>query len=330
MRQAGRYLREYEALKARHTFLELCKSAELATEVSLQPLDILGVDALIVFSDILLPAEALGFTVDFNPGPVVQNAVRHPDELDSLSIRSLREISSPICQTLKNLRAEVTKRSALSASPTEPREAVLGFAGAPWTMSCYLTHQGMYKHFLGTQVFAKQHRKSFHHFLSLLAEMLTEYLLLQVESGAEAVQLFDTWGGNLSREDFREFALPYIQRIFEAVNRTGVPTVLYVNGGSHLLPEMAESGAHCLSLDWRGDLATAREYGLTLQGNFDPTELFSSKEQVIARTNALLKQAALSNGKFQHYIANLGHGVLPKTPRENVIAFVETIKGWCS
>lgn len=332
MRQAGRYLTEYMELKSRHSFLELCKSAELATEVSLQPLDILGIDALIVFSDILTPAEALGFSVDFNPGPIVQNSIHHPDEIATLKNCELRRVSRPICDTLAALRKEVEKRSSERDSAKHPREAVIGFAGAPWTMSCYLTHQGPYKHFLGTQVFAKQNRTAFHSFLGLLTEMLTEYCLLQVESGAEAIQLFDTWGGNLSAADFREFSLPYMQRIFGAVNKTGVPTVLYVNGGAHLLAEMLESEATCLSLDWRMELGETRRslpLSMTAQGNFDPTDLFLPLEEVVRRTESMLRAAAgRTDGAFTHYIANLGHGVLPKTPRENVIAFVKTVQRW--
>jgi len=322
MRQAGRYLLEYQEIKSRHSFLEMCTTPELALEVSLQPIRILDVDAAIVFADILLPLRSMGLEIDFNPGPKILKPLRYRSDIDQLKYQDPAQALDYVMRTLEMLQQEL--RLKYSA---QGEKAVIGFAGAPWTMACYAIDQGPWKHFHGTQIFAYKNESAMHALLEKLTETTIDYLTAQLESGADAVQLFDSWAGNLSVEDYCRFALPYTQQIFAALKKTKKPSILYVNGSSHLLEPMIESGADCISVDWRTPIGTAQKRfeGGVVQGNFDPTHLFGAKDEVVARTKAMLSTVHDTS----RYIANLGHGVLQQTPRENVIAFVDTIKkGW--
>ncbi len=294
---------------------------ELALEVSLQPVRILDIDAAIVFADILLPLRSMGMEIDFNPGPKVLKPLRSRSDIDGLKLRDAATSLDYVMRTLEMLKQELRLNYSGNGE-----KAVIGFAGAPWTMACYAIDQGPWKHFHGTQIFAYKNESAMHALLEKLTVMTIDYLTAQLESGADAVQLFDSWAGNLSVEDYRRFALPYSQRIFSALRKTGKPVILYVNGSAHLLPAMVESGADCLSVDWRTPIATAQEsFAGTIQGNFDPTHLFGAREDIVTRTKAMLSTV----GDRNRYVANLGHGVLQQTPRENVIAFVETIqRGW--
>ncbi len=320
MRQAGRYMAEYRELKQEHGFLGLCRNPELACEVTLQPIRAFKPDAAIIFADILLPAEGMGFEIEFNPGPQVGGKVRGLDDVSRLKLADPFLATPYVLDALKLTSKELAK--------VHPEASLLGFAGTPWTMACYLCDQGPYKHFQGTQVFAAQQPKVFQRLLDLLTEVTANYLAAQFESGAEAVQLFDSWGGNLSYEDYKRYSLPSIQKIIETLRPYQKPITLYVNGGNHLLPLLASSGADCLSIDSRTDLAHAEEAlgGLvSLQGNFDPTHLFHSSEEIESETRAML--TSLKNRGA--YVANLGHGVLQKTPPENVKTFIDTVKqGW--
>ena len=321
MRQAGRYLPEYRELKSRYDFLTLCKTPELAVEVTLQPLRRFSPDAAILFADILLPAECLGIDVAFNPGPQVANPITSPADVAALRPKPVAPTLGYVFDAVAALRREIPK--TVSADT-----ALLGFAGAPYTMACYLLKQQPYKHFEGTQIFAAEHPKAFHQLLTLLTEITTDYLLAQAESGAQAVQLFDTWAGNLSDEQYRKLALPYAQQIFAALKQKGVPSIHYANGASHLLFAMRESGADCIGIDWRTDLAKAEEIvgpDIALQGNFDSTRLYGSTAEVAAATSQMLASLKRRTG----YIANLGHGILQTTPVENAGCFIETVKrGW--
>lgn len=318
MRQAGRYLHEYQAVKAKYGFMQMCKTPELAFDVSMQPIRIFDFDAAIVFADILLPAETMGFNVSFNPGPVVENKIRDHNDISLLSTK-------PNCFSLKYVAETIALLKAELQKETNQRKAVIGFAGAPYTLACYLIEQGKWKHFQGTQVFAHQQKDSFEKLLDYITTVTIDYLLLQIEAGADVVQLFDSWGGNLSLSDYQKLSLPYIQRIIAELKKKNVPLILYVNTSNHLIPAMLESGADCISIDWRTDLTTVvKSTGLAVQGNFDPTHLFQSKDEVIEQTKAMLLSAKGKN----NYIANLGHGILVNTPRENVKAFVDTIKNF--
>lgn len=319
MRQAGRYLTEYQEMKAKHTFLELCTTPDLAVEVTLQPMRILNPDAAILFSDILIPAQCLGIKVDFNPGPMIHNPLI-PKDVDSLRARTPQECVPFVFETVRRLRSALEDLSG-----GKERKALLGFAGAPWTMACYLLEQRPYKHFHGTQVHAAEAPEAVEQLLSQLAALTAEYLIEQIRSGADAVQLFDSWAGNLSIEDYRRWALPATKEIIRRVKATGAPILLYVNGSAHLLEAMKEAGADGYSIDWRTPIGAAQEIcgeQCTIQGNFDPTHLFLSRPQVIAETRSMLASVR----RRSRYIANLGHGVLQRTPRENVLAFVETVQ----
>ena len=310
-------------MKAKHTFLELCKSPELALEISMQPMRILAPDAAIVFADILLPAEMMGITIDFNPGPKVHTPIKSAADVSALRGGDPFTALSFVMQTISALRSTLASHSG-----PEGRPAVLGFAGAPWTMSCYLVDQGVQKHFQGTEVFAVQQPTAFKQLMQRLVDITSDYLLAQIESGADAVQLFDSWAGNLSLEEYRALALPFTQSIVAKVKKSGAPIILYANGSSHLLDAMIESGADCVSVDWRTPLADAQQrLGSrgTIQGNLNPCSLFGSREQVVAETRKMLASVPRKSG----YIANLGHGILQQTPPENAKAFIDTVQaGW--
>ena len=310
----------YRELKAQHGFLGLCRSPELACTVTMQPIDAFDPDAAIIFADILLPAEPMGFTVDFDPGPKIGGKVRSRSDVEALRSFDPYVKLDYLYQALRLTRAELSRR--------DPSKALLGFAGAPWTMACYLVEQGPFKHFQGTQVFAANEPLAAELLLDSLTDVLTTYLLAQLECGADAVQLFDSWGGNLSLEDYRRWSLPYNQRIIQAVQRTGGKIILYSSGSAHLLPALAESGADAISIDWRLPIADAQRHlrgRAAVQGNMDPTHLFRQSEDVATEVRAMIRSIPEPHG----YIANLGHGILPTTPPEHVQTFIETVKeGW--
>jgi uroporphyrinogen decarboxylase len=320
MRQAGRYLEEYRALKAKHSFLELCHSPELAVEVTLQPIRALDVDAAIIFADILLPLQGMGLELEFSPGPIIRNPVTSPEDVNKLCYSDPEVESRAVLSTVSGVIESLTPSSG------KPRDkAVLGFAGAPWTMACYLIKQPPFKQFASTSVFAKRHPKAFKELMRKLTDVVRDYLLAQANRGADAVQLFDTWAGILSLDDYRDLALPYTAEIVSAVQKAGIPVTVFAQGTSHLLPALIESQCDCISVDWKSSLAWARESipeQIAIQGNLDPSHLFSSPETVQSECAQMLK---VMQGR-KSYIANLGHGVLPETPRECVQVFVNTVK----
>lgn len=317
MRQAGRYLPEYQALRRQHSFVEMCTRPELAFEVSLQPYRAFGLDAVIVFYDILFLAEAMGAPLEFTErGPVFREPLRRRSGVEALRPPDPRRDTQAVLETLRRLRAEV---------PVEV--AVLGFAGAPFTMAAYLVEGDLRRSGDRIKRLLHEDPASLHLLLERLADATAEYLRAQIESGATAVQLFDTWAGLLSAEDYGAFALPYQKRVFTALEGLGAPRILYVNSSHHLAELMARSGAEVLSIDWRLTLSDARERlgtKVALQGNLDPATLFSSPEEVRRRVSALLESLAGDPG----YIFNLGHGILPETPVESVRVLVETVKGF--
>ena len=308
MRQAGRYLPEYREVRRHASFLELCRSVELATEVSLQPYRRFAPDGVIFFSDILVPVAAMGARVEFGDGgPELPEPVR-----DAAAVDRLRRFdpSSEIGFTgeiLSALRREVGDAAA-----------VLGFCGAPWTLASYLVEGGGSKSFAVIKEMMFRDRETLRRLLALLADVVAEVLSFQIASGAQAVQLFDTWAGELSREDYREWALEAATRAIGGIRRSGAPVILYVNGCGHLLEEMAESGADVLSIDWRTPLSEARLRAPhhALQGNLDPGALLGTPEEVTRRTREAVRQT----GGARH-VVNLGHGVLPASRLDCVEAF---------
>jgi uroporphyrinogen decarboxylase len=311
MRQAGRYLPEYRAIRQKHNFLEVCKTPELAIEVSLQPRRILGVDAVIVFSDILIPVGAMGLRFELSDkGPVIETPLR--------TAAQVRELS--------NFDPEVETRFLMDAirglvRELGPRVPVLGFAAAPWTLACYMIEGHGKDGFPAAKTLLYSEPTLFRNLLERIAHATARYLRAQIAAGASAVQLFDTWVGELNVEQYREFALPATQLLIEEIGAGETPVILYSKASNHLLTAAAESGANVLSVDWRVDLATVRERvgpGIAVQGNVDPCMLLGPEAGVRKAARAAIESA----GGVGH-ILNLGHGILQQTPVENARAFVQ-------
>lgn len=323
MRQAGRYLPEYRAVRGKTDFLTLCKTPELAAEVSMQPYRILGVDAVIMFSDILIPVEAMGIKLDIieSRGPVIEKPIRASAQVKKLIVPDPYEKTGFVMDLIGLLRKELANEAPL-----------IGFAGAPYTLASYMVEGGTSRNYAEIKRMMFADPALLHTLLEKIADAVTAYLNAQIEAGAQVIQLFDTWAGDLSAGDFEEFALPYQQRIFERLHRgpqgLGVPAILYVNGCSHVLEKMAETGANVLSIDWRIDIAEARKRlrkagfeNTALQGNLDPCALLGSPERIAEGVRDILKKA----GSIGH-IMNLGHGIIPMVPVENAKAFVNAAK----
>jgi len=309
MRQAGRYMKEYRDIRAKVSFLELCKNSDLAAEVSLQPYRVLGVDGVIFFSDILIPVEAMGLDVALtDKGPELANPIRQRSDVDQLRIPDPATEVAFVGSIIKKLRQELQNEVPL-----------IGFAGAPWTLASYMIEGGGSKNFAEIKTLAYREPQVLHALLDKLASTVSSYLLFQIESGAQVIQLFDTWAGELNRSDYEEFALPYTQRIFQAIG-TRVPRILYLNGCSAILESMADSGADVISIDWRISIADAKQRvgdRVALQGNLDPCVLLGPEDRIVAKTKEILDQAGPAG-----HILNLGHGILPPTPVKNARSFI--------
>jgi uroporphyrinogen decarboxylase len=314
MRQAGRYLPEYQAVRARHTFLEICKTADLAAEVSIQPHRVIGVDAIIVFSDILIVAEAMGMPLDVpDSGPELGNPVR-----DAAAVARLRDFDPE--------RETRFVGDAIRAICTEvgPNVPVIGFAAAPWTLACYMIEGRTRGDISRAKQMLREEPQLLRELLQRIARATGEYLRMQIAAGASVVQLFDTWAGELSGDEYDAIELPATQMILEALGGETVPKILYAKGTARHLESMAKSGAEVLSVDWNTDLADARKKlgrNVALQGNVDPSKLLGPVEEI----RRAAREAIEKTGGSGH-ILNLGHGILPTTPVENARAFVEAGK----
>ena len=311
MRQAGRYLPEYRAIRATHPFLEVCKTPDLAAEVSLQPFRILGVDAIIVFSDILIPAEAMGMHLELNDaGPNLPGPIRSAADVANL------RIFDPERET--KFLPEAIRRIVKSAGPEVP---VLGFAAAPWTLACYMVEGKTKEGFSTVKSFLYHEPETFRQLLSKIAQATIPYLNAQLDAGASAVQLFDTWCGELNLEDYENFALPAVQQVIAGISGKA-PVIYYTKASNHLMSAVARSGATVLSVDWRVDLAAIRKTlspKIALQGNVDPAILLGPTSKIREAT-----QTALSVLNGVGHILNLGHGIFKQTPVENARLFIET------
>jgi uroporphyrinogen decarboxylase len=310
MRQAGRYLPEYRAVRQNHNFLEVCRTPELVVEVSLQPYHILGVDAVIVFSDILIAAGAMGLPFELtDKGPVIESPLRTAAQVHELAEFDPEKETGFLMEAIRMLTREL--------GPDVP---VLGFAAAPWTLACYMIQGHGKDGFPAAKAMLHDDPQLFRSLLNHIARATARYLKAQIAAGAAAVQLFDTWVGELTLEQYRAFALPATQLLIEEIGAEDTPVILYTRASNHLLPAVAESGASVLSVDWRVNLATAREQigsGIALQGNVDPDILLGSQEGV----RQAAREAVEKTGGIGH-ILNLGHGILQHTPVENARAFV--------
>ncbi len=312
MRQAGRYLPEYREIRAKHAFLEVCKTPDLAVEVSLQPFRRLGVDVVIVFSDILIPAEAMGMKLELNDaGPQLPEPIRSAAQVDALGIFDPEQATGFLSEAIRRLCRELG-----------PGVPVLGFAAAPWTLACYMVEGRTREGFATVKAFAHAEPRAFHALLGKTARATAQYLCAQIAAGAAAVQLFDTWCGELSARDYAELALPATQQLIAELNARDAPVILYTKASNHLMDDIAKAGADVLSVDWRADLAALRAKlgpGVALQGNVDPALLLGPAEGV----RRAVRESIEKTGGIGH-ILNLGHGILPATPVENAQVFIET------
>lgn len=318
MRQAGRYMKAYRELRDKYpSFRERSENVELAVEISLQPFRAFQPDGVILFSDILTPLLGIGIPFDIveSKGPIIQPPIRTLEQIENL--RPLEpEVSMPfIREILQILRREVGERAT-----------VLGFVGAPWTLAAYAIEGKSSKDYTVIKSMAFNEPTILHKFLSKLADAIAIYTCYQIESGAQVVQIFDSWAGQLSPRDYETFALPYQQQVISQVKAVhpDTPLILYINGSAGILERMALSGVDIVSIDWTVDMAEARTRlgaNIGVQGNIDPCALFGSKDFIRERIIETIRKAGLRG-----HILNLGHGVLPTTPEENVAFFFETAK----
>ena len=314
MRQAGRYMAEYRAIREKVDFVTLCKTPELATEVTLQPIDALGVDAAILFSDILVPAEPMGFSLDFRPGPVLDPPVRSASDVERIRIPEPEEMSY-VYMAIRMLRRELERRVPL-----------IGFGAAPFTLAAYLVEGQGSKSFDTMKGLMFGEPATAHALLEKVTTTLEGYLEAQVDAGAQAIQVFDSWAGILSEADYAEFALPYATRLIARVKKTGVPVIYFALNSAHLFDSIRDCGANAAGIDWRTNLATASrrlDHKFVVQGNLDPCVLLGPKEEIARRALRVLEEGAKAPG----HIFNLGHGILPNTPVENARHLVETVQG---
>lgn len=313
MRQAGRYLPEYRALRQKVDFLTLCRTPDLAVEASLQPLRRFPFDAAIIFSDIILPLEALGCRMTFDPGPKIAEPVRTRAQVEALQARPAAETVPFVAEAIGLLRREL-----------DGRTPVIGFCGAPFTLAAYLVQGEGKEGFGAVKAMLFREPATLELLLDRLATAMIDYLRLQIAAGAQAVQIFDSWAGILGPADYARVALPAVRRIVQGLAGSGVPVIYFVNGGPHLLELAASAGADVLGLCWRTplDIAAARVGpDVALQGNLDPHALFAPPDEVRRHAETVLAQAAGRPG----HIMNLGHGILPDTPIASVDALVRAV-----
>ncbi|MGC4057051.1 MAG: uroporphyrinogen decarboxylase [Chitinophagaceae bacterium] len=314
MRQAGRYLPEYIALRNKYGFFERCQTPELACEITLQPVDIVGVDAAILFSDILVVPQAMGLEVQLkeNVGPLLPDPIKTTADLDRIRVPDVQETLHYVFDAIRLIKKELNGRVPL-----------IGFAGAPWTLLCYMVQGKGSKTFDEAKAFCYTHPELAHQLLQMITDTTIAYLKGQVAAGADILQVFDSWGGLLGPQDFENLSLKYIRQIVAAL-KDDVPTIIFAKGAWHSLESMAATGAAGLGIDWCIPAKLARQFAgdqVTLQGNFDPAKLMSP----IPVIEEEVKQMLRAFGPGRH-IANLGHGILPNVPVDHAKAFVRTVK----
>ncbi len=314
MRQAGRYLPEYIRLREKYSFFERCQNPELACEITLQPVDIVGVDAAILFSDILVVPQAMGLEVQLieKQGPLLPNPIKTQNDLSRVKVPDVNDTLHYVFDAIKLIKQELNGRVPL-----------IGFAGAPWTLLCYMVQGKGSKTFDEAKGFCYQNPELAHTLLQMITDTTIQYLKGQIAAGADTVQLFDSWGGLLSKQDFETFSLQYIRQIVAAV-KDEAPTIVFAKGAWSSLGEMAATGAHGLGIDWCIEAPMARQFAganITLQGNFDPAKLLSPIPVIQKEVTQMLR--AFGPGR---HVANLGHGILPNVPVDHAKAFVDTVK----
>ena len=313
MRQAGRYLPEYMVLKRKYDFFTRIRTPELATEITIQPIDIVGPDAAILFSDILIIPEAMGVEVQMIPGkgPYLPKTMQTKADIDALRVKDAEFDLQYVYDAIKLTKQELADRVPL-----------IGFAGAPFTIFCYMVEGE------GSKTFSKAKALCFAEpvlaksLLSKITDVTIAYLLQKIEAGADAIQVFDSWSGLLSPADFMEFSFPYLKRIHDAI-KAHVPVILFPKGSDYALPALNDLNPSAIGLDWTISPENARKLApdVSLQGNFDPSKLFMNRTEIMKQTKAMIDQFGM-----QKYIANLGHGMMPTIPVDSVKAFIEAVK----
>ncbi|MTI88104.1 MAG: uroporphyrinogen decarboxylase [Balneolaceae bacterium] len=314
MRQAGRYLPEYMEIKRKYSFFERVKTPELACEITIQPIDIVGTDAAILFSDILVLIECLDVEVQLKPGfgPYLPDPIRSAEQVNKLNIKPAEEQLSYVYDALTLTRKTLGGRVPL-----------IGFAGAPWTLFCYLVEGQGSKTFSTAKSFLFSEPEAAHKLLQVMTEQTIRYFHSQVKAGAQVLQLFESWAAALGPDDFKQHALPYLQQI--AAEDYGVPLIIFCKDAEWSYPLFADTNVSGFGISWGCTPEDARNFagGKTVQGNYDPSKLLSTPERIREETKAMIRRFGHSN-----YIANLGHGILPNVPVENAKAFVDTIKNF--
>ncbi|WHZ13526.1 MAG: Uroporphyrinogen III decarboxylase [Nitrospira sp.] len=314
MRQAGRYMVEYRRLREKHSILELCKTPELAAQVTMQPIDRFALDAAIIFADILLPLEPMGLSLEFaeGEGPVIHNPVR-----DGAAVERLKVIDGGELQY-------VMDAINLTRTKLAGRVPLIGFAGAPFTLASYAIEGGSSRNYVRTKQMMYGEPQAWHRLMDKFARVITGYLRRQIKAGAQAVQLFDSWVGCLSAGDYAEYVMPHVQLIFEGLKHEGVPLIHFGTGTTAILKAMRRAGGDVIGLDWRIPLDEAWDlvgHDRAVQGNLDPVALFGPIPEIERRVTDILRRAAGRPG----HIFNLGHGILPNTPVEHVAAAIDLV-----
>lgn len=318
MRQAGRYMPEYRAIRARHSMLDAIRTPELACEITLQPVNAFAVDAAIIFADILPILIGMGLDLDFvkGEGPAISNPVRSPADVDALRTPPAEENLPYTLEAIRLVRRELDGRVPL-----------IGFAGAPFTLASYAIEGGSSKHHIRTKSFMHAQPDAWHRLMDKLASVLGEYLVAQVQAGAQALQVFDSWAGVLSPADYRAFVLPHTQHVIERARSTGVPVIYFGTDLNGMLPLVRHTGADVFGVDWRIGIDDAWRQlgeGVAIQGNLDPVILLAPWSEIRRGVDDVLARVAGRPG----HIFNLGHGILPETPVDNVRRLVDYVHAW--
>lgn len=318
MRQAGRYMEVYRRLRQDHTLLEICRTPELAAEVTFQPIRRFDLDAAIIFADILLPLPHLGVDFDFvkGEGPTIFEPIRTAGQVEHLKTFEPREGLSSVLDAIRLVRTDLDDSIAL-----------IGFAGAPFTLASYMIEGGSSRHFVLTKLFMYQQEAAWHSMMEKIAQVTVSYLRAQVEAGADVLQLFDSWVGSLDPDDYRRYVFPYSKFVLSELRSLGVPLIHFGTGTLGLLDQMRDAGATVVGVDWRVDIDQAWKtigFGTAVQGNLDPVALMGPRDKLLAKVKAILDRVGDKPG----FIFNLGHGILPETPEENVEAVVELVHSY--
>jgi uroporphyrinogen decarboxylase len=315
MRQAGRYMKQYRDIRAKHGILEICKRPDLAAQVTLQPVEILDVDAAIIFADLLLPVEPMGLKLRFEPGegPVIDNPVRTSSDIDSLSISNTDDLGY------------VGESIQLVSKALAGRVPIIGFVGAPFTMASYMIEGGPSRNFIRTKQMMYRDETLWRRLMGKLVDVLGAFGVLQVAAGARIIQVFDSWVGALGPDDYVRFVAPYSRALIERIRSAGVPVIHFGTGAAGFFRELHAAGGDVMGVDWRINIDQAWmdiSYRSAVQGNLDPAALFAPIPELRMRVHELLRRTGSRPG----HIFNLGHGILPETPVENVKACVEIVR----